>query len=287
MFENRIYGKNKHTLQTVLELLFTEKFHGLYRCQSIDLPYLIFQVLINEKQSVVVSINESIYVTDEDIETHTWHEINVQCNCFQSERSSIADLSTLLRTLELILTKDSLTDLKKIAIQTWISEDTVHVTTYNFKDIIAPNVSPDIELEKYNSCCNIFRIHDHKGSLVPLYLATLMYITGRYHSCLYVIMECNKRLKEGFLQVMYVSENLQLTELRLELQSRLSRNIVGIELVYLHIDASIYVSMLSVLCHYHVRDVKGTEKAFRLLRKIRSDMRYMKKYVFKRLLGRS
>jgi hypothetical protein len=43
--------------------------------------------------------------------------------------------------------------------------------------------------------------HDHKGSVAPLYLATLMYITGRYQSCLDVIIECNKRVKEGFLQV--------------------------------------------------------------------------------------
>jgi hypothetical protein len=65
---------------------------------------------------------------------------------------------------------------------------------------------------------NIFRTHDHKGSVAPLYLATLMYITGRYQSCLDVIIECNKRVTEGFLQVVYVSVNLQLTVLRLELE---------------------------------------------------------------------
>jgi hypothetical protein len=30
MFENRIYGENKHTLQNILELLFTENVYGLY-----------------------------------------------------------------------------------------------------------------------------------------------------------------------------------------------------------------------------------------------------------------
>ena len=194
MFENRIYGERKHTLQHILESLFTEKFHGLYRCQSPDLPYLIFQVLINEKQSVVVSVDESIYVTDEDIETHIWLEINTHWDFFLDNQSLIADLNALLRKLELILTKDSLTDLKKIAVQTWISEVNVYITMNNFKDISAPNIYPDIVLEKYNSCCKIFRTHDQKGSVASLYLATLMYITGRYHSCLDVIIEYNKRL---------------------------------------------------------------------------------------------
>jgi hypothetical protein len=75
MFENRIYGENKQTLQNILELLFKDKFYGLYRCRSVDLPYTIFQVLMNEKRSVVVSMGESRYVTAENIETDTWHEI--------------------------------------------------------------------------------------------------------------------------------------------------------------------------------------------------------------------
>ena len=208
MFENRIYGQSKHTLQHILESLFTEKFHGLYRCQSLDLHYLIFQVLINEKQSVVVSVNESIYVIDEDIETHIWLEINTHCDFFLDNQSLIADLNALLRKLELILTKDSLTNLEKIAEQTWISEVTVYITMHNFKDITTPNIYPDIVLEKYNSCCNIFRTHDQKGSVASLYMATLMYITGRYDSCLDVIIECNKRLKEGFVHVVYISVNL-------------------------------------------------------------------------------
>jgi hypothetical protein len=203
-------------------------------------------------------VDESIYVTDEDIETHLWLEINTHWDFFLDNYSLIADLNALLRKLELILTKDSLTDLEKIAVQTWISEVTVYITMNNFKDISAPNIYPDIVLEKYNSCCNIFRTHDQKGSVASLYLATLMYITGIYHSCLDVIIECNKRLKEGFVHVVYISVNLQLTELRLELESTLSRNIVGIEETFLNIDPSLYVSMLSVVCHCHSGDVVGT-----------------------------
>ena len=70
MFENRNYGERMHTLQNILKSLFTEKFYGLYRCQSIDLPLFIFQVLITEKISVVISVNESIHVTKKDIEAH-------------------------------------------------------------------------------------------------------------------------------------------------------------------------------------------------------------------------
>jgi hypothetical protein len=216
MFEDRICCESKHTLQSVLELLFTERFYGLHRCQSIELPYLLFLVLINEKQSVVAY--ESIYVTYEDIETDTCNIISDQFCTFLYKCISIADLSALLRTLELILTKDSLTDVEKIAVQTWINKVVVHITMCNYKDIIAPNISADIALEKYNSCCNIFRTHDHKGSVAPLYMATLMYITGRYHPCLNVMIEYNKRLKNGILLCVSVSVNLQLTELRLELE---------------------------------------------------------------------
>jgi len=176
-----------------------------------------------------VSVNEGIYVTNEDIETHTWREINTQFYSFQYTLGSIVEVDTLLKTLELMLTKDSLTDLERRAVHTWISEATVHITIHNFKDIIAPNVSPDIVLEKYNSCCNIFRTHDTKESVAPLYLATLMYITGRYHSCLDVIMGCIKRLEEGLLDVMHVSVYLQLTELRLELELALHMHKHGIE----------------------------------------------------------
>ena len=233
----------------------------------------IFQVLINEKRSIVVSVGESRYVTDENIETDTWREINTQFYAFLYKQSPIADLHTLLRTLKFIRTKDSLTDLEKIAIQTWISEVTIYITTHNFKDIIAPNVSPDTMLEKYNLCCNIFRTHDHKGSVAPLYLATLMYITGRYQSCLDVIIECNKRVKEGFLQVVYVSVNLQLTVLRLELELTLHIDLLGIEWAFLHIDPSLYVSMLSVLCHYHLGDVVGANTEFQRIRELRMPYR--------------
>ena len=162
---------------------------------------------------------ESLYVTDKDIETHTWYEINFQFSAFLVKMCSIKSLSTSRKTLEFILTNDSVTDLEKKAVQTWISKVIVYITVHNFKNIIAPNVSPEIELEKYHSCCNILRTHDHTGSGVPLYLATLMYITGRYNSCLDVIKDCIKRLKEGCLEMMNVSVNLQLTELRLELES--------------------------------------------------------------------
>ena len=271
MFENRIYGESKHTLQNILELLFKDKFYGLYRCKSVDLPYLIFQVLINEKRSIVVSVDESRYVTDEDIETDVWLEINTQFHAFLYKQSSIADFNTLLRTLDLILTKDSLTHLEKIAVQTWISEVAIYITTHNFKDIIAPNVSPDTVLKKYNLCCNIFHTLDHKGSVAPLYLATLMYITGRYQSCLHVITECNKRLKEGFLQVVYVSVNLQLTILRLELELQI--DLLSIERAFLHIDPRLYVSMLSVLCHHNLGDVVRARTEFQRISELRMPYR--------------
>jgi hypothetical protein len=73
---------------------------------------------MNEKRSIVVSMGESRYVTAENIETDTWHEINTHFYAFLYKQNSIADLHTLLRTLELIRTKDSLTDLEKIAVQT-------------------------------------------------------------------------------------------------------------------------------------------------------------------------
>ena len=171
---------------------------------------------------------------------------------FQYTLWSIVELDTLLKTLELMLTKDSVTDLVKRAVQTWISEVTVHITAHNFKDIIAPNVSPNIALEKYNSFCNILRTHDHKGRLSPLYLATLMYITGRYHSCLDVIIGCTERIKGGFLNVMYVSVFLQLTELRLELELGLYIDILGSEHAFYQIDSVVYASMLLILCHYHL-----------------------------------
>ena len=253
-------------MQNILELLFTERFYGLHRCQSIDLPHLIFQVLINEKKSVAVSVNEGIYVTNEDIEKHTFFEIHEKLHLLQYSLSYITDLDTLLQTLELMLTKDSLTDLEKRAVQTWINSVTIRISTHNFKDIIAPNVSPDIKLEKYNSCCNILRTHDEKGSVVPLHLATLMYITGRYRLCLDFIMECFTRLKDGFGEVMHVSVNLQLTELRLELELSFLMGEISIERAFLNITQIVYASMLSILCHYHLGDVVATEIEFQRLR---------------------
>jgi hypothetical protein len=42
-----------------------------------------------------VSVDESIYVTDEDIETHIWLEINTHCDFFLDKQSFIADLSQI------------------------------------------------------------------------------------------------------------------------------------------------------------------------------------------------
>jgi hypothetical protein len=266
MFENRIYGQSKCKLQNILKLLFNEKYYGLFKCQSIDLPHMIFQVLINEKKSVAVSVNEGIYVTNEDIEKHTWLEIHEYFHAFQCSLGYITELDTLLQTLELMLTKGSLTDLEKRALHTWINSVIIRISTHNFKDIIAPNVSPDIELEKYKSCCNILRTHDEKGSVAPLYLATLMYITGRYLSCLDVIMECFTERKGRFTDVMHVSVSLQLTELRLELELSFFIREIGIERTFLQIHQIVYASMLSVLCHYHLGDDEGTEIEFQRLR---------------------
>jgi hypothetical protein len=96
-------------------------------------------------------------------------------------------------------------------------------------------------LEKYNSCCKIFRTHDHTGCGAPLYLATLMYITGRYDSSLNVFLDCTEKLTEGYLQSMYVSVNLPLTELRLELESLYQETLVVINgllfsLIHTYID---------------------------------------------------
>jgi hypothetical protein len=271
MFKNRIYGESKQTLQHILELLFTEKFYGLYRCQLINIPCLIFHVLTNEKPSMF----ESTDVKEKDIETHTWNEINTQFPTFLYKTRSIEGLCTLLKTLVLILTNDSLTDLEKKAIQTWISTAIDWLAAHDFRNIIAPNVSPDIKLEKYHSCCKIFRTHDHKGSDAPLYLATLMYITGRYNSCLNALIYCIKRLNEGYIQMMYVSEILQLTELRIELESPYEMHSCGFPWTCLLIEPNLYVSMLSVLCHYHLGDVVGTDTQFKLLREICSDMQKM------------
>ena len=265
MFENRIYGQSKRKLENILELLLKEKYYGLYKCQSIDLPYLIFQVLIYEKKSVAVSVNEGIYVTNKDIEKHTWLEIHEYFHVFQLSLGYITELDTLLQTLKLMLTKGSLTDLEKRAVHTWINSVTIRISTHNFKDIIAPNVSPDIEFEKYKSCCNILRTHDEKGSAAPLHLATLMYITGRYLSCLDVITECFTERKDRFADVMHVSVSFQLTELRLELELSFFIREIGIERTFLQIHQIVYASMLSVLCHYHLGDVDGTEFEFQRL----------------------
>jgi hypothetical protein len=47
-----------------------------------------------EKPSMV----ESIYVTEKDIETHTWQEINFKFTTFWDKMFSIEDLNKLLNT---------------------------------------------------------------------------------------------------------------------------------------------------------------------------------------------
>jgi hypothetical protein len=82
--------------------------------------------------------------------------------------------------------------------------------------------------------------------------------------------------KEGFVPMVYVTLNLQLTELRLELELALYRNLVPSTGYFLWIHPILYVSMLSVLCNYHLDDVEKTAITFKLLREMRSDMEYMK-----------
>ncbi|CAG2214679.1 unnamed protein product [Mytilus edulis] len=109
MFENRIYGCEKNQLQTLLETLLGEKFYGLYRCQSIDLPYLVFQVLINDLQGIHVSLKEEDYISKEDIEIHTWYKINAQLNSFLFQQSFREDLQKFFNVLQSVKEKETLT----------------------------------------------------------------------------------------------------------------------------------------------------------------------------------
>ena len=68
-----------------------------------------------------------------------------------------------------------------------------------------------------------------------------MYITGRYDFSLNVFLDCTEKLTEGYLQSMYVSVNLPLTELRLELESLYQETLVVINgllfsLIHTYID---------------------------------------------------
>jgi hypothetical protein len=83
-------------------------------------------------------------------------------------------------------------------------------------------------------------------------------------------------IKEGFVSRVHVTLNLQLTELRLELELTFYRNLVPSLGYCLSIDPILYVSMLSFLCSYHLDDVEKTAITFKLLREMRSDMEYMK-----------
>ena len=67
--------------------------------------------------------------------------------------------------------------------------------------------------------------------------------------------------KEGFV-MMHVSVYLQLTELRLELELAFNMGRGGIEQASLQIHPMLYLLMLTVLCHYHLGDVNGTEMEF-------------------------
>jgi hypothetical protein len=60
MFENRIYGESKQTLQHILELLFTEKFYGLYRCQLIVLIHVCIAFFSKSVSESLVRINSSL-----------------------------------------------------------------------------------------------------------------------------------------------------------------------------------------------------------------------------------
>ncbi|VDI79037.1 Hypothetical predicted protein [Mytilus galloprovincialis] len=135
MFENRVYGCKKQQLQTLLETLLGEKFYGLYRCQSIDLPYLVFQVLINDLQGIHVSLKEEDYISKEDIEIHTWHEINAQLNSFLFQQSFREDLQNLLNVLQSVKEKETFSLLKYTAVKAWISEVIVYINSHKFKEL--------------------------------------------------------------------------------------------------------------------------------------------------------
>jgi hypothetical protein len=64
---------------------------------------------------------------------------------------SIGNENILLNKLEFILTNDSLTDFEKKAIQTWINKVIVYITAHDFRDIIAPNLSDNIDIYKCGS----------------------------------------------------------------------------------------------------------------------------------------
>jgi hypothetical protein len=110
-------------------------------------------------------------------------------------------------------------------------------------------------------CFDIFICHDHKGSVAPLYLATLMYITGRYHPCLNVMIEYNKRLKNGVCTAIFstsVSESLvriNSSVLRNALKSaidlHLYRKVQNWALIIWHVSVSIssYKTLLQSLSH--------------------------------------
>lgn len=283
MFENRVYGCKKQQLQTLLETLLGEKFYGLYRCQSIDLPYLVFQVLINDLQGIHVSLKEEDYISKEDIEIHTWHEINAQLNSFLFQQSFREDLQNLLNVLQSVKEKETFSLLKYTAVKAWISEVIVYINSHKFKELKNTELGTAKSCDIFKTCSDVFLIHDHPGSVSLLYLATMMYITGQYKSCLEVIIKSNKRLKEGYLQVIFFSTILQIQELRLELETTFMKESLGIDGTYLYIDPSLYASMLSVLCHYRLRDTVGTDIEFQLLQEIRSDMPFLKVLSFQEI----
>lgn len=101
----------------------------------------------------------------------------------------------------------------------WISEVIVYINSHKFKELKNTELGTAKSCDISKTCSDVFLIHDHPGSVALLYLATMMYITGQYKSCLEVIIKSNKRLKEGYLQVIFFSTILQIQELRLELET--------------------------------------------------------------------
>ena len=270
MFENKLNGYQHQNLQEYLDQLMKERLCGLYESTSIDVPYLVFQVLINARQSIEISLDESLYVTNEDIEKQTWQEISAQSTFILPRVTDLSDLKQLSCALKEFQEDDSLSELEQTVVKAWISAATVYLTAHNFKELTAP----DVDEVKFAKSLKILRACDHKGSVALLYLATLLYVTKRYESCLEVIRDSNERINDGFLQVVHISVNLQLVEMGLELESNFIRNQLSVQDSFLHIYPRLYASMLSVLCHHHLKDTLGAETEFQLLQEIHTEVDY-------------
>lgn len=282
MFACRMESHKRKQLQTFLKNVLGEKCCGLFNCYSIDLPYVVFQTLINDHQQIDLSLMETDNVSNKDKEIHSWHEINAQFYSFLFKQYNLKTLQALLSTLISVQCYKKLSTLTQTAIKTWISETKVYIASHEFKKI-TEEMEQLKTTEVLNTCTEIFRNNDHPGSVALLYLATAMYITGRYNDCLEVIIENNKRLKENYLQVIYFSNILQLQELRLELETTIKRTMLGSDGTYLHLDPSVYACMLSVLCYHHLGCTSDSESEYQLLQEICSDIPYMKVLSFQEI----